>query len=231
MGAHLLEVHDLTVRYPGGTRAISGVEFHIGPGEVVGLVGESGGGKTTLALAISRLLPSGTSVSGSILFEGTNMLTAADRDLERIRGRRLSIIWQEPKAALNPVLRCGRQVAEVVRAHNAFCWRQCQAVASTMLSNVNLPARAFEAYPHELSGGQRQRVVIAQALVCHPALVIADEPTASLDTATQAGILDLLREWQAQTQTAFLFITHQPRLLAGFASRTLALREGRMDGA
>jgi peptide/nickel transport system ATP-binding protein len=229
--AHLLEVHDLTVRYPGGTSAVSGVEFHIASGEVVGLVGESGGGKTTLALAISRLLPSGTSVEGSIRFEGTNMLAAAERDLQRIRGRRLSIIWQEPKAALNPVLCCGRQVAEVVRAHNALSWRQCQDAAHKMLLEVDLPTRAFEAYPHELSGGQRQRVVIAQALVCHPALVIADEPTASLDTSTQAGILDLLRQWQAQSQTAFLFITHQPRLLEGFASRTLALREGRMDGA
>ena len=159
------------------------------------------------------------------------MLTAGEPDLERIRGRRLSIIWQEPKAALNPVLRCGRQVAEVVRAHHAFSWRECQDAARKMLSEVDLPGRAVDAYPPQLSGGHLQRVVIAQARVCRPALVIADEPTASLDTAAEAGILDLLRQWQAQSQTAFLFITHQPRLLAGFASRTLALREGQMHGA
>lgn len=225
--ASLLDVEALTVSYPAAGGATSAVlrdfGLQVGAGEVVGLTGASGSGKSTLALAILGLLPSGSRVEGRIVFEGRNLLGLTSDGMRALRGRRLALVWQEPGSALNPVLRCGRQVAEVLRAHTELPGAECRRKAAEMLAAVQLPERAASAYPHELSGGQLQRVVLAQALVCEPSLVILDEPTASLDTVTQAEILRLIAGLRRRVSASFLFITHNHALLAGFADRVCCL--------
>jgi ABC-type glutathione transport system ATPase component len=230
----LLQVRDLTIHYRerNGTerRALAGVGFDLNPGETLGLLGESGCGKTTLALALIGLLPDSAHVaSGSIRLRGREILRADERLLREIRGTQVSLIFQEPDSALNPVLRAGDQVAEVIRAHTGWKGRRCRQLSEAALADVRLSdAGIYHAYPHQLSGGQRQRVVIAQALCCKPALLIADEPTSALDNTTQAEILLLLRELKERLHLAILFITHNPDLLAGFADRVLVMYAGRI---
>jgi ABC-type glutathione transport system ATPase component len=172
-----------------------------------------------------RLLPHAAAVHGRVLFEGRDLRALSEPQLEGVRGRRLSLVWQEPKAALNPVLTCGKQVEEVVRAHESLSHGEGARRAAKMLEMVGLPGRTAGAYPHQLSGGQLQRVVLAQALACGPALVIADEPTASLDTVTQAEIVRLVADLRRCLGTAFLFITHNRRLLSGLADRVYTIRD------
>jgi oligopeptide/dipeptide ABC transporter ATP-binding protein len=231
----LLQVHELTVRFPSGDGreipAVEGVSFEIAAGEVVGLLGESGCGKTSTALSLLRLLPpAGRIVGGSIRFRGIELLSLEERQLEKIRGNQVSVIFQEPSLALNPVMRVGEQISEVLRAHRPGDRRRYREEARAMLYQVRLADadRIYDAYPHQLSGGQRQRVVIAQALVCQPALVIADEPTAALDTTVQAEILALLGELKRQLKIAFLLISHNPAVLATLADRLLVMYAGRI---
>jgi len=198
----LLEIRDLRVEFPASPRAMAAVRdlsFNLSRGEVLGLVGESGSGKSVTSLAVMRLLPSSASVTGEILFEaeGKTPQNLAQMDAEkmrRLRGSRISMIFQEPMAALNPVMRVGEQIAEAVRAHNDVSKKESWNRAVEALNDVAIadPARRARDYPHQLSGGMRQRVMIAIAIVNRPELLIADEPTTALDVTVQAQILDLL---------------------------------------
>jgi peptide/nickel transport system ATP-binding protein len=228
----LLKVENLTVQYcPQGAPEIDNVSFAIARGEVVGLAGESGCGKTTLALSLLRLLaPPARIVTGSIRFRGEELTALSERQLEGIRGAGISMVLQEPGIALHPMLPVGEQIADVVQAHKTCSRQRCREEATRMLLRVHLKnvGRIYAAYPHQLSGGERQRVVIAQALACHPELVIADEPTASLDARAQAEILTLLRELRERSGTAMLLISHNPALLANLADRVMVMHTGRI---
>jgi oligopeptide/dipeptide ABC transporter ATP-binding protein len=228
----LLEVTDLAVAYhPGGAPvlAVRDLTFDVEGGEVVGLLGESGCGKSTLLLAILGLLPpSARVVEGSIRFRGRELLGRPSSELRRVRGAEIAIVFQDPALALNPVRRVGAQVAEVVRAHRDQSRSRCRDDALSTLAEVGFtpPDRVYDAYPHELSGGQRQRVVLAQALACRPALLLADEPTASLDSTTQAEVLGLLASLQARLGLAVLMASHDLGALAAVARRVLVMYAG-----
>jgi len=231
----LLEIRDLAVDHasPGGdpASAVDELSLDVGEGEVVGLLGESGCGKTTLLLAILGLLPaSARVVRGSIRFRGRELLGLEASELRQVRGARVSMIFQEPALALNPVRRVGAQIAEVVGAHGRASGRARREAALAMLAEVGFtePARIHDRYPHELSGGQRQRVAIAQALVCRPALVLADEPTASLDSTTQADLRALLLALQSRLGLALLLVSHDLGALAALAGRVLVMYAGRL---
>jgi oligopeptide/dipeptide ABC transporter ATP-binding protein len=228
----LLQVTDLSVRYAAGGQqhpVLDGIRFEMRPGEVVGMLGESGAGKTTLALALLGLLPDCACIlQGSIHFGGRDMLTLDASELERIRGAEVSMIFQEPQLALNPVMRAIDQVTEVIAAHHNRSRRRCQEVARQVMVEVGLVSSTLSAYPHELSGGQRQRLVIAQALACRPALLIADEPTASLDSTLRLQWLSLMKHLRDHLSLALLLITHDPDILTGLADRVLVLYGGRI---
>jgi ABC-type glutathione transport system ATPase component len=232
---YLLQVRDLTVRYRpdlGPERpAVAGVSFDVVPGEVVGLMGESGCGKTSIAMALLGLLPKGRAViSGSAQFQGQELFSMSEHGLQTIRGAGISMVYQEPAIALSPVMRVGDQIAEVIHAHRDWSWKCCRAEAGSMIARVGLPqtGRIYSSYPHQLSGGQRQRVLLAQALVCEPQLVIADEPTAALDACSQAKFLALLRKLKQELHVAFLLISHTAEIQASLADRLLVMSEGRI---
>lgn len=231
----LLQIHDLEVCYrsspEGRVRAVRGVTFDLAAGEAVGLLGESGCGKTTLALSLLRLLPpAGRVERGAINFRGVNLLTLDERGLQKIRGAGISLIYQEPGLALNPVMRVGEQVAEVVRAHQPVSRDRARELAKGLLDQVGLgEGRGIaEAYPHQLSGGQRQRVVIAQAIAGKPSLIVADEPTTALDAVVQLEVLALLKELRQELGVALLLITHNPVVLAHAVDRVLVMYAGRL---
>jgi len=231
--APILEVRDLAVVYfPHSgipTRALGGVNFSLEPGEILGVLGESGSGKSSLAAAMLRLLPpNGQILRGSVRFEGTDLLAAGEETLQPIRGARISLIFQEPALALHPTMRVRDQVSEVVRAHlGGHAGLLREKTDSALRSVFGSEALSLSSrYPHELSGGQRQRALIAQAIVCGPSVLIADEPTASLDPGTRSEILELFRELQRSLRLALVLITHNPALLAGFAHRILVLYAG-----
>lgn len=243
----LLEVRDLEVTYhsprrqarseqnaPPPVKALRGVTFQVRAGESLAVLGESGSGKSTLALSILRLLPSGSAVRGSIRFRGIDLLQASEPNLRKIRGAQISIIFQQPGVALNPLMRVDRQVAEVIRAHRPprSRWERprCQAEAGLVLERVfgKECGQLARAYPHQLSGGQSQRVSIAQALACGPRLIILDEPAASLDAVVQEEILQIFRELRSTSSTSLLFITHNPAILPGLADRVIVLRAGEL---
>ena len=222
----LLEVRDLRVSYGRRTcseigAVVSGLSFEIGAGEIVGVQGRSGCGKTSTALAILKLLPAEACVSGSVIFDGKDLLRLSDRELRRVRGKQISVIYQEPTLALNPVMSVGNQIAEVAKAHAV---PDSRAEALAILERVGLdPKRYYVAYPHELSGGERHRVILAQALVCRPQLVIADEPTASLDPALKEEILKLVDSVRCEFGTSFLVITHDRTVTSRMADRVIGL--------
>lgn len=237
----LLCLRGLRVQYGGcETSAIAEVDLDIARGEIVGVLGESGSGKSTLALSLIGLLPTNATVQGTALFHGRetpndakevppgiNLLQIAEAQWRNIRGARISMIFQEPSLALSPVMRVRDQIAEVLRAHGHGNARQPKV--EEILKQVRLEAdRIGSAYPHQLSGGQLQRIAIAQAIACHPDLVIADEATRSLDVTVQAEVLNLLREVNEEVGAALLFITHDPKLLAGFADRVVVMYAGRV---
>ena len=232
MADPLLDVQQLTVVFEGArptVTAVDAVSFQLAPGETLGLVGESGSGKSVTAFTILGLLqPPGRVAGGRVIFEGRDLLALPERDMRRIRGARISLIFQEPMTALNPVMRVGDQIAEALTVHGQAGVREARERAVDLLDAVHLPGarRRARDYPHQLSGGMRQRVMIAIALACHPALVIADEPTTALDVTIQAQVLDLLRELRAQYNLALLLITHDFGVIAEMADRVAVMHRG-----
>jgi peptide/nickel transport system ATP-binding protein len=231
----LLCVEGLTVRYrdPDGEQilAVDGVTLELAAGEAVGVLGESGCGKTTLGLTLLGLLPPAAStIRGSVVFRGKNLLTLKEPEFRELRGAAISMVYQESGSALNPVLRVGQQLAEVVRAHQPLARERAREEASSLLAQVGFPKDTFiaAAYPHQLSGGQQQRVAIAQAIAARPALLIADEPTTALDRVTQIGILDLLTSIRTRLQLALLLISHDPDVHARTVERVVVMRNGRI---
>jgi peptide/nickel transport system ATP-binding protein len=235
MSTPLLEVEGLGVAF---TRkgepdsvAVDGVSFDVQPGEVVGLVGESGCGKSVTSLAIMRLLPErGVRVSGSARMEGTDLLTLSDSAMREKRGRDLSMVFQDPLSSLNPVIEIGLQVTEVLKRHRGMKSDAARREAAELLERVGIPdpRRRLDSYPHQMSGGMRQRVMIAIALACRPRLLIADEPTTALDVTIQAQILELLKELVADSGTALVMITHDLGVVAGLCDRVNVLYGGRI---
>lgn len=221
----LLSVRDLSIRY-GDVQAVRNLSFSIEAGESLGLAGESGSGKTQTALALLGLLPAGATVLGEVSFANTNMLTAANAELNKLRAESIAMIFQDPMQALNPYVRIGQQLRCILTAHNLADNSAANERVMQMLRRVGLPdpERQFSAYPHQLSGGMRQRVMIASALLCEPALLIADEPTTALDVTVQAQILELLQELRGNT--ALLLITHDLGIIAGHCERMLVLEKG-----
>jgi oligopeptide/dipeptide ABC transporter ATP-binding protein len=231
----LLEVQDLHVAYctraGGDYPALAGVTFGLQAGETLGVLGESGSGKSTLAAAMLRLLPANGKIQkGTVRFEGRDLLQAQPRELQKIRGGRAGIIFQEPSMALHPTIRVGEQVSDVLAAHMAMDRRGRREASLEVLATLfpAEPKRIAESYPHQLSGGQRQRVLMAQAIACGPAMIIADEPTASLDPSTQQEILAQFRLLRQKFNLAMILITHNPAVLAGIADRILVLYAGRV---
>ncbi len=224
----LLAIEDLSVCF-GSTLAVDRLSLSIEPGESLGLVGESGSGKSVTALAILRLLGSAASVSGSIRFNDVNLLTLAAEPMRRLRGREIAMIFQEPMTALNPVMPVGEQIAEALRAHEpALSRRQVRERTLEAMQAVALPdpARRYADYPHQFSGGQRQRILIAVALVNHPRLLIADEPTTALDVTVQAQILELLADLRTRFSLSMLFISHDLAVVSQVADRVAVMRGG-----
>ena len=230
----LLEVEDLRVQFSRAgrtTTAVDGVSFSVGAGEVVGLVGESGCGKSVTSLAVMGLLPErGTTVTGSVRFEGTELLTMSPGALARRRGRDLAMVFQDPMTSLNPVLTLGRQLTEVLRTHTDLSRAAAKKEAVDLLGRVGIPdpRRRVGEFPHQLSGGMRQRVLIAIALACSPRLIIADEPTTALDVTIQAQVLDLLTTLVRDSGTAMVLITHDLGVVAGTCDRVNVLYAGRV---
>lgn len=225
----LLEVRDLSVdlisERNSATPIVSGVSFSVGPGTIIGLFGESGCGKTTLALALLNLLPpSRYRTHGSVRLRRRDLLSMTEGELERVRGARISMVFQDPMLALNPVLRVRDQVAEVMRAHRAVE----DLHALFRLVGLEPTARILDAYPHQLSGGERQRVAIAQALACRPALVIADEPFTAIDVTRVVELTRLFCDLKRQLGTSFLVISHSAGVLASIAGHVLVMHAGRL---
>jgi peptide/nickel transport system ATP-binding protein len=228
----LLEVRDLSVRFDtddGTVHAVDRMALTLAPSQVLGIVGESGCGKSVTALSILGLLPKTATVTGSVVFEGAELLGASRSRLRKIRGRKISFVFQEPMTSLNPVLRVGHQLEEVVREHMDLSRGAARARAVELLDLVHIPdpGRRVQEYPHQLSGGMRQRVMIAMALACDPKILIADEPTTALDVTIQAGILDLLRELRERLGTAIILITHNLGVVADLADRVVVMYAGR----
>ena len=232
--AHLLEVRDLQTHFPtrsGLVRAVDGVSFYLDRGELLGLVGESGCGKSITALSVMRLIASpGKIVNGEILFDGKDLLKLSDSEMRQMRGDDIAMIFQDPMTSLNPVFTVGEQIAEALRLHRKMSHKQARQAAIEAMREVAIPdpARRLDDYPHQLSGGMRQRVMIAMALACNPKLLIADEPTTALDVTIQAQILELLDELRKQRQLAVLLITHDLGVVAEVADRVAVMYTGRI---
>ena len=234
-GEPLLSVRDLTVAF---TRrgepdsvAVDGVSFDVAPGQIVGLVGESGCGKSVTSMAIARLLPSrGVRVTGSAMMDGVDLLTLPEREMREKRGRDLSMVFQDPLSSLNPVVPIGVQVTEVLTRHRGMRKEAARTEAADLLDRVGIPdpRRRLGSYPHQLSGGMRQRALIAIALACRPKLLIADEPTTALDVTIQAQILELLKEMVRDTGAALVMITHDLGVVAGLCETVNVLYGGRI---
>jgi oligopeptide transport system ATP-binding protein len=229
----VLEVADLTTRFAtpeGEVAAVSEVSFRIEEGESVGVVGESGSGKTQAFLSIMGLLARNGSCTGTARFRGQELLNLSPRELNRIRGVRLAMIFQDPMTSLNPYLRISRQMTEVLVEHKGMSEADARAECLRLLDQVGIPAarRRFDLYPHEFSGGMRQRVMIATALLCQPDLLIADEPTTALDVTVQAQILELLQQLRREFGMAIVLITHDLGVVAGLCERVMVMYAGRI---
>jgi oligopeptide transport system ATP-binding protein len=220
----ILEVDGLRVEFwtaRGTIYAVNGISFKVAPGEMMGIVGESGCGKSVTALALLGILPrAGRVVAGSARFGGRDLLKLSDRELRRIRGKEIAMIFQDPMTSLNPVLTIGRQIVEPLETHFGMARRQAMRRAVELLEQVGIPGakERIHDYPHQFSGGMRQRAMIAMALACEPKLLIADEPTTALDVTIQAQILDVLRKLVAETGTALILITHDLGVVAGMCT-------------
>lgn len=229
----LLSVRDLRVSFTKEgttTRAVDGLSFDVAPGEILGVVGESGSGKSVTSLAVLRLVrPPGRIVDGSVTFEGRDLLTLPERDLQAVRGREISMISQDPTTSLNPVMTVGEQIARIIRLHVEPNPKKARRLAIDALRQVEIPSpeRRLEQYPYELSGGMLQRVMIAMAMVSHPKLLIADEPTTALDVTIQSQILDLLFRLRDDHGVAIMFISHDLAVVSEIADRVLVMYAGR----
>ena len=231
----LLEIHDLRTVFrgpQGDIAAVDGVSLSVPRGKTLGIVGESGCGKSMLSLSIMRLVPTpGRIAQGTVLFEGQNLLTMPPAAMRDLRGSRIAMIFQEPMTSLNPVFTVGAQITEAMRAHDRRATAaalKARAIAALDRVRIPSPARRFDDYPHQLSGGMRQRVMIAMALSCNPDLLIADEPTTALDVTVQAQILDLLRDLQAQSGMSIILITHDLGVVAEMADEVAVMYAGRV---
>jgi oligopeptide/dipeptide ABC transporter ATP-binding protein len=231
----LLEVIDLHTEFAtrhGVVRAVDGVSWDVAEGETVALVGESGCGKSVSALSVMRLVsqPAGRITSGRIVFKGRDLLTLSEEEMRRVRGREIAMIFQEPMTSLNPVLTIGRQLTEGLETHLGMDTAAARKRAVELLAMVGIPdpARRLPQYPHQFSGGMRQRMMIAMALACEPALVLADEPTTALDVTIQAQILELMRELSRRLGVAMLIITHNLGVVARYADRVNVMYAGRI---
>ncbi len=231
---HLLEVNNLETTFTsdfGASAAVDRISYYVDPGETVCLVGESGCGKSVSSLSLLRLLArNGAVTGGEALFEGVDLLALSDKELDKIRGSRLSMIFQDALSSLNPVFTIGNQIAESIRAHSDVTRKEALARAAQLLEKVGIadPEAALKKYPHTLSGGQRQRVMIALALACSPKLLIADEPTTALDVTIQAQIMALLKQLQAENGMSIQLITHDIGLVAQMADRVLVMYAGQI---
>ncbi len=231
----LISVRDLCTYFKtddGIVKAVDGVSFDLNPGETLGIVGESGSGKSVTSLSIMRLVPQPPAYfpRGSVHFEGRDLLKLADKEMQKLRGDRLAMIFQDPMTSLNPFLTVGRQLTEVLEQHKGLSSAESKKRVIAMLERVGIPEAAtrFNQHPHELSGGMRQRVMIAMALLCEPALLIADEPTTALDVTIQAQILDLLRELRRSFNTSIILITHDLGVVAGMVDRIAVMYAGKI---
>src|SRR5258705_1294943 len=232
--SHLLEVNNLQTHFPtraGLVRAVNGVNFYLDSGELLGLVGESGCGKSITALSIMRLIaPPGKIVGGEINFDGKSLLQLSDAEMRQIRGDDIAMIFQDPMTSLNPVFTVGEQIAEALRLHRRLSRKAAREAAVAAMREVSIPnpARRADDYPHQLSGGMRQRIMIAMALACDPKLLIADEPTTALDVTIQAQILELLNELRKTRELAVLLITHDLGVVAEVAERVAVMYTGKI---
>jgi len=231
----LLEVHELTVHFfteEGVVRAVENVSFEIYPGEVLGLVGESGCGKTVTGLSLLRLIPipPGRIVNGDILFDGRSLLGLEEKEMEKVRGNDIAMIFQEPMTSLNPVFTIGDQIMEAIILHQRLDKTEAKKRAIEMLDRVKIPSpeKRMDSYPHQLSGGMRQRAMIAMALSCQPKLLVADEPTTALDVTIQAQILHLLKEIQGEMGMSVILITHDLGVISEIADRLAVMYAGRI---
>lgn len=229
--SHILEIKDLQVQYhteDGTVYALNHVDLELDDGETLGLVGETGAGKTTLAKSIMRLIPDppGKIEGGVIEFEGRDLLKASGAEIRTVRGNQISMIFQDPMSSLNPVVRVGEQIAEVIRVHEKCTKKEAEEKAMEMLETVGIPAERAGDFPHQFSGGMKQRVVIAIALACNPKVLIADEPTTALDVTIQAQVLELMNELKEKLRTSLLLITHDLGVVAQVCDRVAIMYAG-----
>lgn len=226
-----IELKDLVVEYTSDgdiVKAVNGVSFDLNRGETLGLVGETGAGKTTIAKAILGILPQPPAriKNGSICVDGQNLLELSEKEMQEIRGDKISMIFQDPMTALNPVMSVGEQIAEVVSLHNDCSKEEAKKRTMEMLEMVGIPAERYVEFPHQFSGGMKQRVVIAMALVCNPQLLLADEPTTALDVTIQAQVLDMIRDLRNQFNTAMILITHDLGIVAETCDKVAVVYAG-----
>lgn len=231
MNDNILEIKDLAIHFyteDGDVAAVNGIDLALRHGDTLGLVGETGAGKTTTAKGILRLIPSppGKIVSGKVLFDGENLLEKTEKEMQKIRGGKISMIFQDPMTALNPVLRVDDQIAEVIRLHSSCSKSEALKGALEMLEKVGIPASRGRDYPHQFSGGMKQRVVIAMALACSPKLLIADEPTTALDVTIQAQVLDMMTELKTKMDSSMLLITHDLGVVAETCDKVAIMYAG-----
>ena len=227
----LLEVKNLHVHYitdEADVSAVNGISFKLGRGDTIGLVGETGAGKTTTAMAIMQLIPDppGIVKEGEIIFKGRNLLENSEKENQKIRGNGISMIFQDPMTALNPTMTVGKQLMEVIRRHNKVSKAEAEKRAKEMLEIVGVKADRFDDYPHQFSGGMKQRVVITMALLCQPDLLIADEPTTALDVTIQAQVLEIIAELQKKYQMSIILITHDFGVVAEICRRVAVIYAG-----
>lgn len=228
----LLAVKDLSVAYSsreiGTCHAVNGVSFEIQKGEVFGLVGETGAGKTTIAMSLLNLIPEppGKITAGSILFKGENLLQYSKKQMRKVRGKEISMIFQDPMTALNPVDTVGEQIAEVIYLHQNVSKKESWRLAGEMMESVGIPAERYSDFPHQFSGGMKQRIVIAMALACSPELLIADEPTTALDVTIQAQVLDMMQELKHKSGASMLLITHDLGVVAEMCDKVGVIYAG-----
>ncbi|MEV7340013.1 ABC transporter ATP-binding protein [Streptomyces sp. NPDC093544] len=227
--SELLSVRDLTIRTSEGRALVSDLGFTVARGERLGLIGESGSGKSLTTLAVLGLLPRGLTATGSVELDGTQIVGASEKRLVGVRGSSAAVVFQEPLTALDPLMRVGRQIAEPLRRRRGLKGAELRRAVTAALEQVRLPesARIARAFPHEISGGQRQRVALAMALACDPALLIADEPTTALDVTVQSEMLDLIDALVRERDMAVLFVSHDLAVVARVTDRVLVMKDGR----